>query len=112
MMLSIPSFTTKAKLFRADAIKINGVVSKQYSEVMDFYCSAKSYGGTERVINNKVVIEDTMNIITYYNPQFRGNSRIKLYDDTSEWDIITPPENVDRVNKICMFKVRRVVGGA
>ena len=110
-MIKPSAFNVKAKLYIPTVSqKINGVSVKQYVEAIDFYCSAKSYGGTETTVNNKIAFEDTMTITTYYHPYFNGNCKIKLYDDNSEWEIITPPENIERRNVYCMFKVRRIYG--
>ena len=92
--------------------KINGVVKKTFTELDNFFCSAKSYGGTEKVINDKYVIEDTMQIETWYRPDIVSGCRIKLLDDNSEWEILNTPEDIDRRHQFLVFKVKRIVGGA
>lgn len=62
-------FFVKAKILTATITKINGVPTKTYTEGTDVISlSAKSYGGTERVINNQYVVEDTMEVDTWYRP--------------------------------------------
>lgn len=105
-------FNVPAQILTATTTKINGVVQKTFTAGDNFFCSAKAYGGTEKTVNGIYSIEDTMQIETYYRPDIKGDGRIKLLDDNSEWDIISPPENIDRRNQFLLFKVRRVKGGA
>ena len=109
-----PSFpyNVQAQVLTATTKKINGVTTKTFVEGVMFRCSCKAYGGTEKIINDKYVIEDTQIIETWFNPDITSNCRIKLLDDNSEWEIISPPENIDRLNKWTKFKVKRVKGGA
>lgn len=106
------NFNVKAIILIPTIKKINGVNVKSYTEDEGFFCSAKSYGGTEKVIDDKYVIEDTLNIETRYNPKITSECKIKLLDDNSEWEIISPPENIDRRNKFLKFKLKKINGGA
>lgn len=105
-------FNVPAKILIPTTTKINGVVQKSYTEWDDFFCSARSFGGTEKVINGVISIEDTMQIETYYRPELNASCHIKLLDDNSEWEIISDPENIERRNQFLIFKVRRIKGGA
>lgn len=106
------NFNVKAIILIPTIEKINGVNVKSYTEDEEFFCSAKSYGGTEKVIDDKYVIEDTLNIETWYNPKITSECKIKLLDDNSEWEILNTPENIERKNVYIKFKVKRFVGGA
>ena len=105
-------FNVPAKILTATKTKVNGVIQKAFVDGSTFFCSARSYGGTERVVNNVYSIEDTMQIETYYRNDIHASDRIKLLDDNSEWDIISDPENIERRNQFLVFKIRRVAGGA
>ena len=105
-------FNVPAQILTATYKKVNGVNTKTFTEGDTFFCSAKSYGGTEKTINGVYVVEDTMQIETYFRPDIVSSFHIKLLDDNSEWEIITPPENIERRNRFLVFKVRRVKGGA
>ena len=105
-------FNVPAQILTATYTKVNGVNKKTFTEGDNFFCSAKSYGGTEKTINGVYVVEDTMQIETYFRPDITSIDHIKLLDDNSEWEIITPPENIERRNRFLVFKVRRVKGGA
>ena len=90
-----------------------GVLVKKYDEPTKenlFYCSFRSFGGTEKTVNNVLVLEDTAVVETWYNPLIASNCRVlvagKLYD------IIGTPENINMRNQYLVFKVKAVQGGA
>lgn len=90
--------------------KVNGVNQYTYSEGVQFYCSAKSYGGTEKVVNGVFVVEDTWQIDAWYNPDFGKGDRIRFLDDNSEFEILASPENINRRGQYMRFKVSRIGG--
>lgn len=104
-------YNVKAQILKATTEKKRGVVQKTFVEGATFFCSCKGYGGTEKVINDKYVIEDTLIVETYYRNDISGQDKILLLDDNSEWEILSNPENIDRLNKWLKFKVRRISGG-
>lgn len=103
-------YETPAYLLVATSKKINGVTTKYYEQKDIIFLSAKSYGGTEKIINNVYVIEDTLEIETFYREDIKADCRIKLLDDDSEWEIINSPEIIDRKKKTLRFKVKRING--
>lgn len=105
-------FNVPAKILTATYTKVNGVKTKTFTEGDIFFCSAKSYGGTEKTVNGVYAIEDTMQIETYYRPDIVSSSSIKLLDDGSTWEVLNTPENIDRRNQFLVFKVKRITGGA
>lgn len=108
---SIP-FNVPALILKAEYKKINGVNVKVFTEHAQIFVSAKSYGGTEKMVNDEYTIVDTMNIETWYRPDISATDAIRLLDDNSEWEIISNPENIDRRNQFLKFKVQRMKGGA
>lgn len=103
-------FTTAAMILRCEYRKVNGVTTKVFTEHDMIYVSAKAYGGTEREVNGRLVIEDTLQIETWYRPDITSSDAIKLLDDNSEWEIMNEPENIERRNQFLKFKVRRLTG--
>lgn len=108
---SVP-FIVPAQILKGQYSKINGVKVKNFTDGDIINVSAKSYGGTERIINDKVVIEDTMNIETWYRPDITSIDGLRLLDDGSEWEIVNHPEDIDRRHQFLVFKIRRRSGGA
>lgn len=107
-----PIFNVPAKILIPITEKINGVAKKTFSESEVIYVSAKSYGGTEKIINDVYVIEDTMIIETFYRPDITSECNLKLLDDDSTWEILNTPENIDRRNQFLKFKIKRIKGKA
>lgn len=105
-------FNVPSQILTATITKVNGINKKTFVAGDTFFCSAKSYGGTEKIINGVVAIDDTMNIETYYRPDITADCHIKLLDDNSEWEVISDPENIERRNQFLVFKIRRIKGGA
>lgn len=78
-----------------------------------FYGSFATYGGTERAVNDIVVVEDTATVETYYRPEFTAASRVALADNPGKvYEIVGEPENIEQRNLYTKMKLTRVQGGA
>lgn len=106
---SVP-FSVPALHLKRSTRKVNGVNKEVFKEGATFFCSAKSYGGTEKVVNDVYVIEDTWQIDTWYNPVFCKGDRIRFLDDNSEYEVLASPENINRRGQYMRFKVVRIGG--
>ena len=95
-------------------VEVLGVTKNIYSaEGILFNGSFATYGGTERQINGVTVTVDTATVETWYRPEFAANCRVALADDPAAvYEIIGQPENIERKNQFCKFKLERVAGGA
>lgn len=103
-------FTVPAMHLKRKTNKVNGVNQETFTESGMFYCAAKSYGGTEKVVNDVYVIEDTWLIDTWYNPDFGKGDRIRFLDDMREYEILASPENINRRGQYMRFKVVAIGG--
>lgn len=92
-------------------IASDGQVKDSADEFL-IYISAKSYGGTERTVNDRYVIEDTLEVETWYRPDITSIDRIKLLDDGSYWEILNTPEDIERRHQFLKFKMKRLKGDA
>lgn len=106
------NFNVRALILKAEYKKTNGINKKVFTAGDEIFISAKSYGGTEKIVNDKYVIEDTMICETWYRPDITSDCNIILLDDNSEWEIINSPENIERKNKYLKFKIKKIKGGA
>lgn len=112
-MAKLP-FSTPLYLLKPKYEVVKGVNVKRYPDAtndMLIYASFKSYGGTEKVVNDLYSIEDTANIETWYRPDIRSDCRI-MREDGAIYKIINEPENINMRNQFMKFKVRRIKGGA
>lgn len=89
--------------------KVKGVKRVTYKKKeKPFFCSFKTFGGTEKVINDVIVREDTATIETWYDPSIKANCRIEV--EGVIYEILGTPENIDMRNQYLVFKVRAVRG--
>lgn len=109
-------FSVPAQHLKRETHKINGVNQETFSEGAKFFCAAKSYGGTEKVVNDVYVIEDTWQIDTWYNPDFERGDKIRFLDEKNsdgtyrEYSILATPENINRRGQYMRFKVVAIGG--
>lgn len=91
--------------------KIKGVEVKTFKKNDEpFYCSFRTFGGTEKVVNDVLVLEDTAIIETWYDPSITANCNIEI--DGEQYEIMGTPENINKRNQTLVFKVKAVKGGA
>ena len=109
-------FTVPAMHLKRKTKKVNGVNQESFTEGGMFYCSAKSYGGTEKTVNGVYVIEDTWTIDTWFNPAFEKGDKIRFLDEVGddgkypEFEVLASPENINRRGQYMRFKVSRIGG--
>ena len=103
-------FTTVLGLYNPTTATVKGVLTKTYTFVDNINCSFKSYGGTELTSNDMTIVEDTASIETWYRPDIRSDSRLKL--GSKAYEVIGEPENILMRNQTLKFKIRAVKGGA
>lgn len=76
-----------------------------------FFGTFKTYGGTERDINDVYSIKDTANVECYFRPDIKADCRVGL-ENGAIYEIINEPENINQRNQFMKFKLSRVKGGA
>ena len=111
----IKRLNTPMKLLVVERYEKTGGVSKPiYIEAKDpiIYCNFKSYGGTEKVVDGRYVIEDTANITTWYRPDIKSNCQLIRLKDNAKFEILNEPENVEERDQYLEFKVKRLKGKA
>lgn len=103
-------FNTALELYNPTYTTVKGVSVKSYELVGVINCSFKTYGGTESVENDVLSVIDTAQVVSWYRPDIKSNSQVKLGNKT--YEVIGEPENIDMRNQYIKFKVRGVKGGA
>ena len=103
-------FITPLQILHAETKKINGVVTKVYTEGEIINGSFATYGGTETTFNGVYSIIDTATIETYYTDKI--NDRIRRLTDRAVFEIKGEPENIEMRFLFLKIKVQRVKGGA
>lgn len=91
---------------------VNGVTVKTYEpDGIVRFCNFSTYGGTEKTVNGLLTVEDTAQIVTWYEPDIKGADGIRILETSADYEIIGEPENIELRNQEMMFKVRRIKGG-
>lgn len=104
-------FNVPGKYFTCTEKMEKGVLVKTYAETgVTFYCSFKTFGGTERDNNGVTVIENTATIETWFDPHIKSNCKITI--GGVKYEILGEPENIEMRNKWLKFKIRAIRGGA
>lgn len=103
-------FNVPAMHMRRTLKKVNGVNQETYEDAGMFYCSAKSYGGTEKVVNDILAIEETWTVDAWFNPDIDAGDRVRFLDDNSVFKVLARPENINRRGQYMRFKVVRISG--
>lgn len=104
-------FRTPYKILSSTLKRVNGVNKSTYKELPDVYfCTAKSYVGVPKIINDISAEEDTLIVEGWYTPLLKKNDRIKLLDDNSIWEVSITPENINRQGQYMKFKVVSING--
>ena len=91
--------------------RVKGVVQKSYTKNDTvFYCSFRTFGGTEKNVNDVLIVEDTATLHTWYTPEITSDCRIEI--EGKQYEILGTPENINMRNQYLAFKVRAIKGGA
>lgn len=108
---SMQMTTACVLLIPAQGEKVHGVETKTWpTDGPVFFANLKSYGGTERVSNDLLVIEDTATLTTWYRPDIAEKCRVRIAQTGEVYEIIGKPENWDNRNQFIVCKLRRVKG--
>lgn len=102
-------YNTPFFLLIPSIVTIKGVSKKVFKKKDEvFYCSFRTFRGTQKVVNDIVAIEDTAKIETYYDPEITAGCGIEV--DNMQYEILGTPENIKRQNKYMTFNVRAIKG--
>ncbi len=106
------ALNTPLWVFIPETVREKGSVKRRYPETGELiFCTFRTFGGTERISNDAIVVEDTAVVETWYRPDIRADCRIRDAAGT-EYEILGTPENIRNRNRILRFKIRSVKGGA
>lgn len=105
-------FNVPLYLYVPTTITSKGSTKKIYPETGELiFGTFRTFGGTEIKTNDALVVENTATVETWYRPDIKADCRIKDTDEV-EYEILGTPENIDRRNQFCVFKMRAIRGGA
>ena len=103
-------YNVPVTLLKATIEVSKGVRKKVYTNSGDMiFCSVRTFGGTERIINDVLVLENTATIETWYRPDITADCRFII--NGVPFEIIGEPENVNMRNQYLIVKARAIKGG-
>lgn len=106
---SLP-FNVPFHLLIPDYKTVKGVSTKTFEKSeKPYFCSFRTFGGTEKNVNGVLVVEDTATIETWFTPEIKSDCNIEV--DGQQYEILGTPENINKRNQYLVFKVRAVKGG-
>lgn len=111
-MYKPPTFNTPMILMKPTSNKSYGVNTPVYPDISElnkedvFFGSFRTFGGSEKVVNGIITIDDTSNIETWFDPEIKNDCKIYLPNTGKVYDIISEPENIEMKNQYMKFKVR------
>ena len=79
---------------------------------ISFFGSFRTFGGTERNVNDVYSVEKTAIIDTWFRPDIKADCRIGIPQTNEIYEIVGAPENIEMRNQYLRIKVRAVEGGA
>lgn len=105
-------FNVPMFLFVPSMIEKKGSSKKIYPDEGELiYCTFRTFGGTEKIVNDVLAIEDTAVIETWYRPDIKSDCKLKDTDGI-EYKILGTPENINKRNQYLRFKIKAIRGGA
>ena len=104
-------FNVVAFLLTPTTKTAKGVETKVFTEdTTPFFCSFRTFGGTEKVVNGILSVENTATIETHYDPRITSGCNVRIGE--THYEILGTPENINMRYQYMKFKVRAVEGGA
>lgn len=88
---------------------IAGKRSSVYVDKGTIYVNAKSYGGTEQMLNGVLQTVDTQSIVTRYRTDIKSSGQL-VFPDGSVYEIIGRPEDIEQAHMFLKFKCQFVGG--
>lgn len=73
--------------------------------------SFKTFGGTDKVVNGVLSIENTAAIETWWRPDIKSDCAVGLLETGEIYEIMADPEDVERRHQFMILKVKRIKGG-
>jgi hypothetical protein len=106
-------FCTAMKILKPTQTMVLGSPKITYSDPETselFNGSFQSYGGTENISNDVLMVFATAIIETWYRPDIKSDSRIYICETGETYEVIGEPEDIQMRHQYLKFKVQKVGG--
>lgn len=108
-------FTTPMKLLIPTYRSVKGVPTKTFPSVDNgelIFGSFRTFGGTETVENDLLLVQATGYIDTWYRPDIKSDCRVYIIPTGQLYEILGEPENISLRNQYIKMRVQMLKGGA
>ena len=104
-------FNVAMELLIPTETMVKGMTKKTYPATgSTFFGRFRTFGGTERVVNDVIVLDDTGTVETWYRSDITADCRVII--GGHPYEILGTPENIEMRNQFLVFRVRAYRGGA
>lgn len=104
-------FNVPMFLYVPTATTVKGSTKKVYpNDGKLIFCSFRTFGGTERITNDLLIVEDTAVIETWYRPDIKSDCLLENVNG-QKYEILGTPENINMRNQYLKFKIKAIRGG-
>lgn len=106
-------FTVPFKILKPTLTTTKGTPTKKFtpSETV-YFCSFRTFGGTELTENGVYSVVDTATIETWFTDEITADCRIHNLQNGQVYEVIGTPENINMRNQYLKLRVRAIKGGA
>lgn len=106
---SVP-FNIPMALLIPKTVTVKASAKKTYAKDISFFGSFRTFGGTEKIDNGVLSVENTAVVECWYNPKIKSDCQVEIGGNI--YEILGTPENIEMRNMYLKFKIRQVKGGA
>ena len=112
MPQEIKELRTPIRVYKKIKSYKNGapMITKELINDAIVFCNFKTYGGTEKQVNNLLVILDTARVTTYFRPDITSDCIIEVIETGKFYEIKNEPENIGLGSQYMQFIVERIDG--
>lgn len=108
-------FNVPMKLLKPIYTKVKGVPQKTFETPENgelIFGSFRTFGGTEVVENDLVLVQATGYVDTWYRPDITSDCRLYIIPSGQTYEVLGEPENISLRNQYIKMRVQMLKGGA
>lgn len=105
-------FNVAMQILTPTTARVQGVAKKTFTDGDTFFGAFRTFGGSEREVNDVIQVDATATIDTWYRPDITADCQIRILETGKVYEIISEPEDIEMRHQYLQFKVRKIGGAA
>ena len=105
-------FNVAMQILTPTTARVQGVAKKTFTDGDIFFGAFRTFGGSEREVNDVIQVDATATIDTWYRPDITADCQIRILETGKVYEIISEPEDIEMRHQYLQFKVRKIGGAA